>query len=112
MRAARRRRAGDVPPASGIHPPAENEDPAVSPVTNFPEPSINKASKKMISQHRSEFAACRILRQRHTIEWLPLTKVDYIWKGAEYHYYVYGKENRAYAKDYPRKYRAIKRNDG
>ncbi|XP_066450782.1 protein SSUH2 homolog [Eleutherodactylus coqui] len=84
-----------------------DEQRTVSPVTNFPEPSINEASENMISQHRSEFAACRILRQRHTIEWLPLTKVDYTWKGAEYHYYVYGKENRAYVEDYPRKYCAI-----
>ncbi|XP_066451070.1 uncharacterized protein [Eleutherodactylus coqui] len=80
-----------------------DEQQTVSPVTNFPEPSINEASEKVISQHRTTFTYCRILRQRHTIEWLPLTKVDYIWKGAEYHYYVYGKENRAYAKDYPRK---------
>ncbi|XP_071983828.1 protein SSUH2 homolog isoform X2 [Engystomops pustulosus] len=75
----------------------------VSPVTNFPETSINEASQNVIVQHRTEFQQCRILRQRHSIEWLPLTKVNYIWKSTEYDYYVYGNENKAYAKNYPRK---------
>ncbi|KAG9466851.1 hypothetical protein GDO78_015999, partial [Eleutherodactylus coqui] len=80
-----------------------DEQQTVSPITNFPEPSINEASVRGLTEHRTTFTDCRIRRQRHTIEWLPLTKVDYTWKGAEYHYYVYGNENRAYAKDYPRK---------
>ncbi|XP_066453075.1 protein SSUH2 homolog isoform X2 [Eleutherodactylus coqui] len=84
-----------------------DEQQTVSPVTNFPEPLINEASEDVISEHRSEFADCKILRQRHTIEWLPLTKVYYTWKDAEYYYYVYGKENRAYVEDYPKKSCAI-----
>ncbi|XP_069824018.1 protein SSUH2 homolog [Dendropsophus ebraccatus] len=78
-----------------------DEQQMVSPIVNSPEPSINEASENVISKHRSEFALSKILRQRHSIEWLPLTKVNFTWNGAEYYYFVYGKENKAYATKYP-----------
>ncbi|XP_071984321.1 protein SSUH2 homolog [Engystomops pustulosus] len=80
-----------------------DEQKMVSPVTHFHEPSINKASKNGISQHRAELTESKILRQRHSIEWLPLTKVNYIWKDGEYDYYVYGNENQTFAKNFPKK---------
>ncbi|XP_075688640.1 protein SSUH2 homolog [Rhinoderma darwinii] len=80
-----------------------DEQQMVLPVTNFPKPSINEASENVIYHHRAEFTNSKIMRQRHSIEWLPLTKVDYTWNGAEYDYFVYGKENRAYTQNYPRK---------
>lgn len=80
-----------------------DEQKMVSPVTNFPELSINEASENVISQHRTKFTYSKILKQRHSIEWLPLTNVNYTWNGAEYDYFVYGKENRAYATNYPKK---------
>ncbi|XP_044157052.1 protein SSUH2 homolog isoform X2 [Bufo gargarizans] len=80
-----------------------DEQQMVTPVTSFPEPSISEASGNVISQHRATFTNSKILQQRHSIEWLPLTRVTYTWHNAEYDYYVYGTENKAYAKNYPRK---------
>ncbi|XP_068109205.1 protein SSUH2 homolog isoform X2 [Hyperolius riggenbachi] len=74
------------------------------PLVNFPVPAINQASQNGLQQHQTQFASlCKILRQRHTIEWLALTKVEYVWRGKPYHYFVYGKENKVYADDYPQK---------
>ncbi|XP_068109200.1 protein SSUH2 homolog isoform X2 [Hyperolius riggenbachi] len=74
----------------------------VPPLVNFPEASINQASQTAVQKHYSEFvSSCRILKQRQSIEWLPLTKVEYSWKGKNCSYFVYGRENRVETKDYP-----------
>ncbi|KAG8547970.1 hypothetical protein GDO81_027015 [Engystomops pustulosus] len=76
----------------------------VPPVINFPEPSINQNSQTAVQQHYSQYmSTCRILKQRHSIEWLPLTKVEYMWRGKRYDYFVYGKENEVYTDNYPQK---------
>ncbi|XP_018410715.1 PREDICTED: protein SSUH2 homolog [Nanorana parkeri] len=74
----------------------------VPPLVNFPDASINQASQTAVQQHYSQFiSSCRILKQRQTIEWLPLTKVEYNWKGKSCKYFVYGRENKVETKDYP-----------
>ncbi|XP_040263129.1 protein SSUH2 homolog isoform X1 [Bufo bufo] len=74
----------------------------VPPIMNFPEPSINQASQTAVQQHYSEYmSTARILKQRQSIEWLPLTKVEYSWKGKNCSYFVYGRENKVQTKDYP-----------
>ncbi|XP_075040305.1 protein SSUH2 homolog [Mixophyes fleayi] len=80
----------------------EDEQSWLSPITDFVDQSINEASQNAIYEHQNELTSCQILRQRHSIEWLPLTQVDYNWKGKNYHYFVYGKENRAYTNNYPK----------
>uniref|UniRef100_A0A8C8RPD8 Protein SSUH2 homolog n=1 Tax=Pelusios castaneus TaxID=367368 RepID=A0A8C8RPD8_9SAUR len=81
-----------------------DEQSMVYPVVNFPDPSINQASEKAVVQHHTQFASTsRVLRQRQTIELIPLTKVEYEWQGKRYSYYVYGDENRVYAENYPQK---------
>ncbi|EMP34397.1 Putative protein C3orf32 [Chelonia mydas] len=76
----------------------------VYPVVNFPDPSISQASQNAVVQHHTQFASTsRVLRQRQTIELIPLTKVEYEWQGEQYSYYVYGEENRVYAENYPKK---------
>ncbi|XP_073498898.1 protein SSUH2 homolog [Phyllobates terribilis] len=78
------------------------EQEMVTPISNFPKESINEASKKAIIQHRPNSKNTKIVRQRHSIEWLPLTRVKYTWNDKGYDYYVYGEENKVYAKDYPK----------
>ncbi|XP_063797348.1 protein SSUH2 homolog [Pseudophryne corroboree] len=74
----------------------------VPPLMNFPEQSINQASQNAVQQHYSQYiSSCRILKQRQSIEWLPLNKVEYTWKGKNCSYYVYGKENKVETKNYP-----------
>ncbi|XP_075039843.1 protein SSUH2 homolog [Mixophyes fleayi] len=75
----------------------------VPPLLNFPEPSINQASQNAVQQHYSQFiSSCRILKQRQSIEWLPLNKVEYTWKEKNCNYFVYGKENKVETKNYPK----------
>ncbi|KAM4021852.1 protein SSUH2 homolog [Anomaloglossus baeobatrachus] len=74
----------------------------VPPIMNFPDVSINQASQTAVQQHYSQYmSTCRILKQRQTIELLPLTKVEYSWKGKNCRYFVYGRENKVETKDYP-----------
>nr|XP_006132869.1 protein SSUH2 homolog [Pelodiscus sinensis] len=81
-----------------------DEQSMVYPVVNFPEPSISQASQNAVVQHHTQFASVsRLLRQRQTIELIPLTKVEYEWQGKLYSYYVYGDENRVYTENYPKK---------
>ncbi|XP_078517799.1 protein SSUH2 homolog [Lissotriton helveticus] len=76
----------------------------VYPLMTFPEASINQASQIAIQQHQAQFASTsRILRQRHTIELIPLTKVEYTWKDKSHFYFVYGVENQVFTDDYPAK---------
>ncbi|KAM3914290.1 protein SSUH2 homolog [Leptodactylus fuscus] len=79
-----------------------DEQMLLSPLVNFPAQSINQASQNALQQHRTQFfSTSRVLRQRHSIEWLPLTKVEYMWRGKRYDYFVYGKENEVYTDNYP-----------
>ncbi|XP_064422362.1 protein SSUH2 homolog [Latimeria chalumnae] len=74
----------------------------VCPVLGFPEPAISAASQKGISDHMAQFATtCRIFKQRHTIEWIPVTQAHYEWDGKPYSYFIYGNENIVYTEDYP-----------
>ncbi|XP_077132906.1 protein SSUH2 homolog isoform X1 [Ranitomeya variabilis] len=76
----------------------------LSPLVAFPVPSINQSSQFALQQHRTEFFSTgRVLRQRHTIQLLPLTKVEYVWRENRYNYFVYGKENKVYTENYPQK---------
>ncbi|XP_074861501.1 protein SSUH2 homolog isoform X2 [Carettochelys insculpta] len=81
-----------------------DENQVVYPIVNFPEPAIDQGSKSCIAQHQMQFASSsRILRQKQTIELIPLTKVDYDWRGREYSFYVFGTENEVFTEDYPAK---------
>uniref|UniRef100_A0A8C5PZ87 Protein SSUH2 homolog n=2 Tax=Leptobrachium leishanense TaxID=445787 RepID=A0A8C5PZ87_9ANUR len=78
-----------------------DENMMVPPLVSFPEPSINHASQNCVQEHRTKyFATCRVLKQKQSIEWLPLTKVDYTWKGKPYNYFVYGKEKKVHTDKY------------
>ncbi|XP_023146849.2 protein SSUH2 homolog [Amphiprion ocellaris] len=72
------------------------------PLLGFPNPAISQASERLIQEHLAQFAqSSRILQQRQTVELIPITKVNYKWKGDTHVYYVYGNENKVNADDYP-----------
>ncbi|XP_063283581.1 protein SSUH2 homolog [Pelobates fuscus] len=77
------------------------DEQVVTPLLNTPVPSITNASQNALAQHRRQFSSCRILRQRQSVDWLPFTKVVYTWKGNEFCYFVYGKENQIHTVTYP-----------
>ncbi|TRY64938.1 hypothetical protein DNTS_024625 [Danionella cerebrum] len=74
----------------------------VYPVMGFPDVLVAQASERMVRDHQAKFAqSARILQQRQIIELIPITKVNYAWKGKNYMYYVYGNEFEVNADDYP-----------
>ncbi|KAL8212658.1 UNVERIFIED_CONTAM: hypothetical protein K2H54_054512, partial [Gekko kuhli] len=81
-----------------------DEQDMVYPIINFPDSSINDASRNAVERHRSQFTStARILRQRQTIEHIPLTRVEYRWREASSSFYVYGNERKVHTEDYPQK---------
>ncbi|XP_007547118.1 protein SSUH2 homolog isoform X1 [Poecilia formosa] len=74
----------------------------VYPLYGFPNPAIVEASDRLIKEHQSKYAqTSRIMQQRQTVELIPVTKVNYKWKNNIHVFYVYGKENKVSADDYP-----------
>uniref|UniRef100_A0A1B6H8P1 Uncharacterized protein n=1 Tax=Homalodisca liturata TaxID=320908 RepID=A0A1B6H8P1_9HEMI len=73
----------------------------IKPLSAFPEETIIEASKDLVYNHISTFTDQKILMQRQSIRAVPITQVKYRWKGYEGQYYVFGKENRVHAPDYP-----------
>ncbi|XP_008294050.1 protein SSUH2 homolog [Stegastes partitus] len=72
------------------------------PLLGFPNPAISEASERLIREHLAQFAqSSRILQQRQTVELIPISKVNYKWKGDTHVYYVYGNENQVSADNYP-----------
>ncbi|KAM7422021.1 hypothetical protein PAMA_010211 [Pampus argenteus] len=72
------------------------------PLIGFPEPAISEASERMVKDHQSKYSQnSRILQQRQTVELIPITKVNYKWKGDSYDYFVYGNEHQVSANNYP-----------
>ncbi|XP_037633009.1 protein SSUH2 homolog [Sebastes umbrosus] len=72
------------------------------PLLGFPNPAISEASERLVRDHQSKYAqTSRILQQRQTVELIPITKVNYKWKGDSHVYFVYGNENQVSADNYP-----------
>ncbi|XP_053360731.1 protein SSUH2 homolog [Clarias gariepinus] len=72
------------------------------PVAGFPDASLSQASQRLIREHQSKYIqTSRILQQRHTIELIPVTKVNYAWKGKFHTYIVFGNENSVFTESYP-----------
>lgn len=72
------------------------------PLLGFPNQTISAASERLVREHQSKFAQnSRILQQRQTVELIPITKVNYKWKGNPHVYYVYGNEHQVSADNYP-----------
>lgn len=72
------------------------------PLLGFPNQAISEASERLVRDHQAKYAqTSRILQQRQTVELIPITKVNYKWKGDSHVYYVYGNENQVSADNYP-----------
>ncbi|KAM4610642.1 protein SSUH2 homolog [Polymixia lowei] len=74
----------------------------VRPVVNFPDPTVVETSKRLVREHQAKYSkTSRILQQRQTIELLPITKVTYEWRGESNVFFVYGRDLKVSAVDYP-----------
>merc|ERR1712088_650303 len=70
----------------------EEEMPKVFPVDAFNDDVIKMASSQLVASHAANFLDQRILRQRHQVRIVPVTRVNYEWKGRGRSFYVYGYE--------------------
>ena len=69
------------------------------PVEAFKDEVIKMVSGQLVSSHAFKFPDEKILRQRHQVRVVPVTKVNYEWKGSSRSFYVYGYENRVHFPD-------------
>ena len=74
----------------------EEENETVLPVSAFNDDVIKMASSQIVSNHSSNCLDNRILRQRHQVRIVPVTKVMYEFKGRMRPFHVYGYENKVY----------------
>ena len=81
----------------------EEEKAKVEPVNAFSDDVIKMASSQLVTNHAMAFPDQRILRQRHQVRIVPVTKVTYTWKGRTRTFFVYGYENKVHlpAGSYP-----------
>ncbi|XP_069499121.1 protein SSUH2 homolog [Ambystoma mexicanum] len=76
----------------------------VYPIIDFPNSAISKASQTAISEHSAMYGgSCRILQQCQSIDLIPVTEVHYTYQEKSYLYYIYGKENKVSALEYPQR---------
>ena len=74
----------------------EEEHDRVFPVEAFKDEVIKMASSQLVASHAFKFPEEKILRQRHQVRVVPVTKVNYEWKGKARSFFVYGYENKVY----------------
>ena len=77
----------------------EEEHPKVFPVDAFKDEVIQMASAQLVASHAFKFPEEKILRQRHQVRVVPVTKVNYEWKGRSRSFFVYGYENKVHFPD-------------
>ncbi|XP_044157876.1 protein SSUH2 homolog [Bufo gargarizans] len=77
-----------------------DEDVRVRPVPGFADvPDVSAASARLIQDHQDSCGpSCRVLRQRQTLEMIPVAYVQYGSGGKNLSCHVYGRERRVYAK--------------
>jgi len=80
----------------------EEEGARVKPIGVFSEDlGIKDASTRLVFNHLNSFADHKVIRQRHQVRIVPVTKVTYEWKGKLHVFYVYGYENKIHLPKYP-----------
>ncbi|KAM3914407.1 protein SSUH2 homolog [Leptodactylus fuscus] len=77
-----------------------DDDVTVHPIAGFTDPpEISGTSERLIQDHRNVCGpSCHILRQRQTVEMIPIAHVQYGYRGRSLSCHVYGRERRVFAK--------------
>lgn len=77
------------------------EGTTVPPLTrkDFPSEKLVTTSIRLLAEeHRS--TAAKILRQRHYVEYVPVFRVKYSFKGKDMEFWVYGSQRRVFTEDF------------
>ncbi|VDN57805.1 unnamed protein product, partial [Dracunculus medinensis] len=78
--------------------------PYVLPIRKYPEASINENSRKLCTSHLEKcLGRCRILKQRHYLEAIPIARIQYRFGSQEGVFWVYGSEHLCFIPHYPAK---------
>ena len=80
----------------------EEESSRVKPVEAFAETEkgIKEASTRLVFEHLNSFSDQKVIKQRHQVRIVPVTKISYEWKGKLHSYYAYGYENKIHLPQY------------
>uniref|UniRef100_A0A646QFY3 Protein SSUH2 n=1 Tax=Hemiscolopendra marginata TaxID=943146 RepID=A0A646QFY3_9MYRI len=82
----------------------QEELPQIAAISNFPDKEVNSGSADVLAKQLEEVTKThRIIRQRHTLSVVPVSQINYQWKGNRKYFFVYGTEKDAYDPDYPQK---------
>ncbi|UYV65400.1 hypothetical protein LAZ67_3004236 [Cordylochernes scorpioides] len=76
----------------------------VAPLTNFPDEAVNSSSRFLLEKHANLYNGEYFLQQRHKVQVVPITEVNYTWGEQNGKFHVYGLENKVYFPNYPRKF--------
>ncbi|EDQ92657.1 uncharacterized protein MONBRDRAFT_31030 [Monosiga brevicollis MX1] len=66
----------------------------LAPIGNFPEDQVNTGSHGLVSRHSKQWPQERILRQRHSLELIPVHEVNYTYRDEMKRFWVYGLDHR------------------
>ena len=74
----------------------EEEHEKIEPIDIFNEEIIKTASTQLVTKHQQSFTDSKILKQRHQVRIVPVSKVTYEWKSKKNFFFVYGYEEKIY----------------
>ncbi|VDO15881.1 unnamed protein product [Brugia timori] len=78
--------------------------PYILPLKKYPVQQINEISRQMCAAHLQKcIGRCRIIKQRHLLEAIPVAKVYYQLGSREGIFWIYGVEHYCYVPHYPSK---------
>jgi len=85
----------------------KEEGPRVAPLNSFSDSAVRSASTQLITDHVSLGLQPnqKMIAQRQQVRMIPVTEVQYTWKGKKGSYYIcgIGRDRQVHAPDYPRK---------
>lgn len=79
----------------------EEENSAVSPISDFPEVNVNTGSAALLQRHATSWPTERILHQRHSIRSIPVHEARFMYKDQMGAFWVYGLDRMVHAPTYP-----------
>ncbi|KAK8813168.1 hypothetical protein WA158_002760 [Blastocystis sp. Blastoise] len=81
----------------------QQKDYLLNPPTNHPDQRINGACIELFNQSKNfiQSSQGRLLQQRVTVSYIPVTKAIATRKDKDFTFYVYGLDNKAFTNEYP-----------
>ncbi|CAL2039150.1 unnamed protein product [Caenorhabditis brenneri] len=82
----------------------EEEQDYIIPISRYPQEDVNNMSKLFCAQHLQKcMGVCRVIRQRHYMNAIPISKVHFSLGNEKGIFYVYGTQKLCYFPNFPSK---------